>query len=59
MVSEILQFYVLRPNNVEQQSSFSGKVKTKVRLIYLHTGCGTFSKGGLRIFAEATSRLPK
>ena len=59
IVHQILEFFALRPTNQEQVSSFSGQIKTKVRLIYIHSGVGTWQKGGLRLVAKATSRLPE
>jgi hypothetical protein len=59
MVAETLKFYCLRPDNVEQISSFSSRVKAKVRLIYLHSGVGALQVGGLRMLAEAIASLPR
>ena len=59
MVAEILKFYCLRPDNVEQISSFSDRIKAKVRVIYLHSGVGALQVGGLRVLAEAIASLPR
>ena len=52
MVHEILEFFVVRPTNL-------GQIKSKVRLIYIHSGVGTWQKGGLKVIAKGTSKLPE
>ena len=58
MLTELIKFIVLRPINVDQISSFSGEIKTYIRMLYVHTGCGKMQKGGLRWLAHALSGLP-
>jgi hypothetical protein len=35
------------------------KIKAKLNIIYIHSGVGSFQKGGLTNFKNATQRMPK
>lgn len=59
ILTSMIEFVSLRPNNIELQDSFSPSIKTKINLIYIHTGVGSMGKGGLRLISKAISKVPK
>lgn len=59
ILTSLIEFVSLRPNNIELQDSFSPSIKTKINLIYIHTGVGSMGKGGLRLISKAIAKVPK
>jgi hypothetical protein len=58
-MANMIEYISLRPNNIELQESYSTHIKTKIRLIYIHTGVSALGKGGMRLISKAIAKVPK